>query len=125
MTFKVVVTQYNRPPSDLTTNVIREAGIEGEWIPATTENEVIKAARDADVILVGTVPHTTRKVLEALPKLKMVGRSGVGGGTAAVTIFNVLWSISICSLTLLCATVIFLTIYFIARFSFRKSNEEI
>ena len=78
MTFKVVVTQYNRPPSDLTTNVISEAGIEVEWIPATTENEVIKAARDADVILVGTVPHTTRKVLEALPKLKMVGRSGVG-----------------------------------------------
>ena len=78
MTFKVVVTQYQRPPSDLTTNVIREAGIEVEWIPAQTENEVITAAKDADVILVGTVPHTTRKVLEALPKLKMVGRSGVG-----------------------------------------------
>jgi len=78
MTFKVVVTQYNRPPSDLTTNVIREAGIEVEWIPATTENEVITASKDADVMLVGTVPHTTRKVLEALPKLKMVGRSGVG-----------------------------------------------
>jgi D-3-phosphoglycerate dehydrogenase len=39
---------------------------------------MIAAAQDADVILVGTVPHTTRKVLEALPKLKMVGRSGVG-----------------------------------------------
>ena len=39
---------------------------------------MITAAKDADVVLVGTVPHTTRKVLEALPNLKMVGRSGVG-----------------------------------------------
>lgn len=78
MAFKVVITMYNRPPSDITLNVIREAGIEVEYTPARTENEVITAAKDADVLLVGTVPHTTRKVLEALPKLKMVGRSGVG-----------------------------------------------
>jgi len=78
MTFKVVITMYNREPSELTTNVIREAGIDVEYIPARTENEVITAANDADVLLVGTVPHTTRKVLEALPKLKMIGRSGVG-----------------------------------------------
>ena len=78
MAFKVVITTYNRPPSDLTLNVIKDAGIEVEWVPARTENEVITAAKDADVIMVGTVPHTTRKVLEALPRLKMVGRSGVG-----------------------------------------------
>ena len=78
MTFKVVITMYNRPPSDLTMNVIRDAGMEVEYVPARTENEVITAAKDADVLLVGTVPHTTRKVLEALPNLKMVGRSGVG-----------------------------------------------
>ena len=42
------------------------------------ENDLINAGKDADVMLVGTVPHTTRKVLESLPKLKMVGRSGVG-----------------------------------------------
>ncbi len=78
MTFKVVITMYNRPPSDLTLSVIRDAAIEVEYIPARTENEVITAAKDADVLLVGTVPHTTRKVLEALPNLKMVGRHGVG-----------------------------------------------
>jgi D-3-phosphoglycerate dehydrogenase len=78
MPFKVVITIYNRPPSDITLNVIRDAGIDVEYVPCTTENEVITAAKDADVLLVGTVPHTTRKVLEALPKLKMVGRSGVG-----------------------------------------------
>ena len=78
MAFKVVITVYNRPPSKLTTDVIEQAGIEVAYVPARTENEVITAAKDADVVLVGTVPHTTRKVLEALPNLKMVGRSGVG-----------------------------------------------
>ncbi|GIT18801.1 MAG: hypothetical protein CM1200mP39_16070 [Dehalococcoidia bacterium] len=78
MSFKVVITMYNRPPSDLTLEVIQKAGIEVEYVPSVTENEVIKAAEEADVLLVGTVPHTTRNVLESLPKLKMVGRSGVG-----------------------------------------------
>jgi phosphoglycerate dehydrogenase-like enzyme len=66
MAFKVVITMYNRPPSELTLNVIREAGIEVEYTPVRTENEVITAAKDADVLMVGTVPHTTRKVMEAL-----------------------------------------------------------
>ena len=78
MTFKVVITMYNRQPSTLTTDVIEQAGMEVDYIPARTENEVIRAGNDADVLLVGTVPHTTRKVLESLPNLKMVGRSGVG-----------------------------------------------
>lgn len=78
MSYKVVITMYNRPPTDITLSVIRDAGIEVEYVPCTTENEVITAAKDADVLMVGTVPHTTRKVLGALPKLKMVGRSGVG-----------------------------------------------
>jgi len=78
MTYKVVITQYNREPSSITTDVIKNAGFEVEYKPARTENEVITAAKDADVLLVGTVPHTTRKIMEALPNLKMVGRSGVG-----------------------------------------------
>ncbi len=75
---KVVITMNNRPPSDITLDVIKEAGIEVEYISCDTEEQVIAAASDADVLLVGTVPDTTRKVLEALPNLKMVGRSGVG-----------------------------------------------
>ena len=78
MSFKVVITMYNRQPSSLTTDVIKQAGMEVAYLPARTENEVITAGKDADVLLVGTVPHTTRKVLESLPNLKMVGRSGVG-----------------------------------------------
>jgi D-3-phosphoglycerate dehydrogenase len=75
---KVVITMNNRPPSDITLDVIKNAGIDVQYVSCDTEDQVITAARDADVLLVGTVPHTTRKVLEALPKLKMVGRSGVG-----------------------------------------------
>jgi D-3-phosphoglycerate dehydrogenase len=75
---KVVITMNNRPPSVVTLNVIKKAGIDVEYVSADTEEQVIRAAKNADVLLVGTVPHTTRKVLEALPKLKMVGRSGVG-----------------------------------------------
>jgi D-3-phosphoglycerate dehydrogenase len=78
MSYRVVITMNNRAPSDITLNVIREAGFEVEYVKCSTENEVITAAKDADVLLVGTVPHTTRKVLEALPGLKMVGRLGVG-----------------------------------------------
>ncbi len=78
MPYKVVITMNNRPPNEITLNVIREAGMEVEYVRCTTENEVITAAKGADVLLVGTTPHTTRKVLEALPDLKMVGRSGVG-----------------------------------------------
>ncbi|MCI0804757.1 MAG: C-terminal binding protein [Chloroflexi bacterium] len=78
MSYRVVITVSNRPPNEITLNVIREAGFEVEYAKCLTENEVITAAKDADVLLVGTVPHTTRMVLEALPNLKMVGRSGVG-----------------------------------------------
>jgi D-3-phosphoglycerate dehydrogenase len=78
MTHRVVITNKRRAPSDITLNVIKEAGIEVEYQPCDTEGQLIAAAQDADVILVGTVPHTTRTVLEALPRLKMVGRSGVG-----------------------------------------------
>jgi len=78
MPHKVVITMNNRPPSDTTLNVIKQAGIDVEYVACDTEDQVIRAASDADVLLVGTVPHTTRKVLEALPNLKMVGRSGVG-----------------------------------------------
>ena len=78
MSHRVVITMNTRPPSDITLDVIKKAGIDVEYISCDTEEHVIKAADNADVLMVGTVPHTTRKVMEALPKLKMIGRSGVG-----------------------------------------------
>ena len=43
----------------------------------TTEDEVIEAAKDADIILTSQVPFT-RRVIEALPKCKVIIRTGVG-----------------------------------------------
>ena len=81
MSHKVVITQSTAgrsgPPQTML-DVLNEAGLEVEVAACGNENDMISAGKDADVMLVGTVPHTTRKVLESLPKLKMVGRSGVG-----------------------------------------------
>ena len=81
MAHKVVITQSTAgrsgPPQTML-DVLEEAGIDVEVVACGNENDMISAGKDADVMLVGTVPHTTRKVLESLPKLKMVGRSGVG-----------------------------------------------
>ena len=81
MPHKVVITQSTAgrsgPPQTML-DVLNEAGLDVEVAACANENDLINAGKDADVMLVGTVPHTTRKVLESLPKLKMVGRSGVG-----------------------------------------------
>ena len=78
MKYKVVVTEKNRNPNEVTLNVIRDAGIDVEHVPCNSEDMVIDSAKNADVLLVGTVPETTAKILSSLPNLKMVGRSGVG-----------------------------------------------
>ncbi|MBR92159.1 MAG: hydroxyacid dehydrogenase [Dehalococcoidia bacterium] len=78
MTFKVIAMDYKKSPLDLTIKTITDAGIEFEYIPCKSENDMIQAGKNADVILVGTVPHTTGAVIESLPKLKMIARHGVG-----------------------------------------------
>ena len=78
MKHKVVVTQKNRKPNEVTLNVIKDAGIDVEHLPCDSEDMVINSAKNADVLLVGTVPETTARILSSLPNLKMVGRSGVG-----------------------------------------------
>mgnify|MGYP001387500733 FL=1 len=72
MTFKVIAMDYKKSPLDLTIKTITDAGIEFEYIPCKSENDMIQAGKNADVILVGTVPHTTGAVIESLPKLKMI-----------------------------------------------------
>ena len=43
-----------------------------------SEDDMIELLKDADGAQVGTMPLTSRKVLEACPKLKVVSRMGVG-----------------------------------------------
>lgn len=54
------------------------AGIELELEHYTTEEEIIAGCQDAFAILGTGNPPITRKVMEALPKLKFVQRFGVG-----------------------------------------------
>ena len=57
--------------------MLRDAGIEVRGEPCGSEEETIEKAAGADAILNGLVP-ITRRVLEALPGLKVVARYGVG-----------------------------------------------
>ncbi len=55
-----------------------EAGFEIIEGPARTEDELIELIGDADGAQVGTIPDTSRRVLEACQNLKVVSRFGVG-----------------------------------------------
>ncbi len=58
--------------------VFESAGVEVVKRACRTAEEVIETARDADGILVAIRPLTDRRILEALPKLKVICRNGVG-----------------------------------------------
>ena len=76
--YKIVLTSYHREPNENVARVFAEAGMDYQHIPCLSEEETIRAAQDADALLVWTIPPTTRRIMEALPELKLVGRSGVG-----------------------------------------------
>ena len=52
-------------------------------VDCTTEDEIIKAAKDAYIIITAQAPFT-RRVMEALPKCKVIIRNGVGYDTIDV-----------------------------------------
>ena len=78
MTFRVVIVTNNKTVEKATLDVISNAGLDVEHIPCDSEEKMIQSAKDADVLMVGTTPDTSRNVMSSLPNLKMVGRSGVG-----------------------------------------------
>ena len=45
MKYKVVVTEKNRNPNEVTLNVIRDAGIDVEHVPCNSEDMVIDSAK--------------------------------------------------------------------------------
>ena len=77
MSLKVAITSKS-DVSPAVIGVLQEAGVEIIQRACTTEQEVIDTAKDADAILVATLPLTGRNVLNALPKVKAVCRNGVG-----------------------------------------------
>jgi len=68
---------------DVEAEVLAKVGAEVVTADCRTEDEVIRAAKDADALLVIFAP-ITRKVLSSLPKLKVVVRYGVGYDTIDV-----------------------------------------
>ena len=81
MTFNVSLKVAVTSKSDVSPgvlSVLEDAGVEIVKRACATEAEVIETAKDADAILVSTLPLMGRNVLEALPKVKAVCRNGVG-----------------------------------------------
>lgn len=80
---RIVITDCDHDSITFEEVVALEHGIILERRQCLTEDEVIEAARDADAILVQYAPISAR-VLQALPKLRAIGRYGVGVDTVDV-----------------------------------------
>ncbi|NLF91461.1 MAG: phosphoglycerate dehydrogenase, partial [Corynebacterium marinum] len=52
--------------------------VEVRWVDGPNTPELLAAVPEADALLVRSATTVTREVLEAAPKLKIVGRAGVG-----------------------------------------------
>jgi D-3-phosphoglycerate dehydrogenase len=74
---RVLVTDADYGALDLEAEVLGAAGHELLTAQCRTPAEVIEAARDVDAVLVQYAPITP-EVLEALPRLRLVSRYGVG-----------------------------------------------
>lgn len=70
-------------PTELETEELAKVNAELVDVECATEDEIIEAAKDADALLVVFAPMT-RRVMEALPKLKVIVRYGIGYDTVDV-----------------------------------------
>ncbi len=77
MSFVVAQVDYDYPDREIEKQIIEAAGGVLKSAHLLTEDEVIEFAADADAIIVQYAP-ITRKVLESLPKCKIVSRYGIG-----------------------------------------------
>jgi D-3-phosphoglycerate dehydrogenase len=76
---KAVITDHGFPHVDLEREAVESAGAAFEVIRpiCKTEDNIIRTCGDADVLLVQWAP-VTRRVLEALPRVRCIVRYGVG-----------------------------------------------
>ena len=58
--------------------VLKNAGFEVLYEEYPSEDRLVELVKDVDAIIVRSKPKVTRKVIEAAPKLKVIGRAGVG-----------------------------------------------
>ena len=78
--FKILVAGNNDPISSIGIDLLKaEPSFSVEVnMNLKAEDAMIEASRDADAIIVRSGAKVTAKVIEAAPKLKVVGRAGVG-----------------------------------------------
>ncbi|ASI99300.1 hydroxyacid dehydrogenase [Thermococcus celer] len=58
--------------------VLKNAGFEMVYEEYPDEDRLVELVGDVDAIIVRSKPKITRRVIEAAPKLKVIGRAGVG-----------------------------------------------
>ncbi len=58
--------------------VLKKAGFEIIYEEYPDEERLVELIRDVDAIIVRSKPKVTRRVIENAPKLKVIGRAGVG-----------------------------------------------
>lgn len=80
MSIRILITDCDHDSIAVEQEVAAAAGIELVLAQCHTEDEVISAAADFDGIVVQYAPITAR-VMDALPRLKAIGRYGVGVDT--------------------------------------------
>ncbi len=81
--YKVVITDHAFPSLDPERGVLDGLAEVIDRSPLRTEDDVMRAAHDADALIIGFVPITAR-VMDALPRLRCVVRYGVGYETIDV-----------------------------------------
>jgi len=83
MNCKIVICDLDHKDINTENQVFDAAGIQVDWRNYVTEDEVIEGCADANVLLI-QYARISRKVMEALPNLKLVVRYGVGFDTVDI-----------------------------------------
>ena len=76
----VIVADCDHPSIDIEKGVLKDVCPEIRWLACRTEDEVIAQCQDGEGILIQYAPMT-RRVLEQLPRCKVIARYGVGVDT--------------------------------------------
>ena len=74
---RVIITDLEHESIEPELKVLAEIDAQVEWLDCKTDNDVIQRAKDADALLVGYAP-ITRRVIETLPRCRIVSRYGIG-----------------------------------------------
>ena len=76
----VIVADCDHPSIDIEQGVLKDICPEIRWLACKTEDEIIAQCQDGEGILIQYAPMS-RRVLEQLPRCKVIARYGVGVDT--------------------------------------------